>query len=148
MLGAGRAGIPQIVAPGCLDLIDFAAWEEVPERFRDRPCHAHNRLIASAALTPEERRETAREVAARMARSKAPVHFLLPRRGIEEWDREGEAAHDPGGLAAFLDEMRKAIPERVGFSELDCHINDEAFAKAALGVLDGWIAQGTVGTSV
>jgi uncharacterized protein (UPF0261 family) len=148
MLGAGRASIPQIVAPGCLDLIDFAAWEEVPERFRDRPFHAHNRLIASAALTPEERRETAREIAARMAKSRAPVHFLLPRRGIEDWDREGEAAHHPEGLAAFLDEMRKAIPERVGFSELDCHINDEAFAEAALGVLDGWIAQGTVKTSI
>jgi len=30
MLNAGRAGIPQIVAPGCLDLIDFAGWQEIP----------------------------------------------------------------------------------------------------------------------
>jgi len=27
---------------------------------------------------------------------------------------------------------------------VDCHINDPAFADAALAVLDGWIADGTV----
>lgn len=44
LLNAGRAGIPQIVAPGCLDLVDFPAWQAVPGRLRDRPYHAHNRL--------------------------------------------------------------------------------------------------------
>ena len=29
----------------------------------------------------------------------------------------------------------------------DCHINDAGFANAALGVLDGWIADGTVAVS-
>lgn len=144
MLGAGAAGIPQIVAPGCLDLVDFPAWQDVPERFRTRPFHAHNRLIASAALTPQERRATAREVAARMSRSAAPVHFLLPAGGVEEWDRPGAPAHDPEGLAAFLDEMRKMCPASAGFTEVAGHINDEAFAEAALAVLDDWIDRGLV----
>ncbi len=144
MLNAGRSGIPQIVAPGCLDLIDFAGWQEIPERFRDRPFHAHNRLIKSSALNSEERRETAREMANRLRRSKAPVHVILPNRGIEEWDREGGEAHDPKGLAAFCDEMRKVMTDPIRFSELDCHINDAAFADRALAVLDAWIADGTV----
>lgn len=144
MLNAGRSGIPQIVAPGCLDLIDFAGWQEIPERFRDRPFHAHNRLIKSSALNSEERRETAREMAIRLRQSKAPVHVILPNRGIEEWDREGGEAHDPEGLAAFCDEMRKVMTDPIRFSELDCHINDAAFADRALAVLDAWIADGTV----
>lgn len=144
LLSAGRAGIPQLIAPGCLDLIDFAGWQEIPERYADRPFHAHNRLIKSSALNEEERRDTAREVAARAAQATAPAHILLPLGGIEEWDKPGEPAHDPGGLAAFIDEMRKAVKPPVQMTEVDAHINDQAFADAALAVFDGWVADGVV----
>ncbi len=146
LTGAGEAGVPQIVSPGCADLIDFAAWQEIPERFRDRPFHAHNRLIASAALTSEERRELARDVAARLGRAKGPVHVLLPTQGVEEWDREGEPAHDPEALAAMLDEFGAAIRPPIELTRVDAHINDVAFSEAVLRVLDGWIASGRVST--
>jgi len=143
MLNAGAAGIPQIIAPGCLDLIDFAGWQEIPERYSDRPFHAHNRLIKSSALNNEERRETAREIGKRMAGAKAPAHVLMPLQGIEEWDKPGEPAHDPEGLAAFTDEIRKAIPTGQ-LTEVDAHINDQAFADAALALFDQWVADGVV----
>ncbi len=148
MLNAGKADIPQLVAPGCLDLIDFAGWQDIPERFADRPFHAHNRLIKSSALNNEERRETAREMGRRLAQSAAPVHVLLPTQGIEEWDRPGEPAHDPEGLGHFLDEMRSAIRPPARLTEIDAHINDQAFADAALQVFDAWIADGTVRITV
>ena len=144
LLNAGRQGIAQLVAPGCLDLVDFAAWQEIPERYRDRPFHAHNRLIASAAFNADERRETAREMAKRLAQAQGPVEVLLPLRGIEEWDKPGEPAHDPEGLAAFLDEMRKAITPPVVLREIDAHINDQAFADAVIERFDAWVADGTV----
>ena len=144
MLNAGRAGIPQIVAPGCLDLIDFAGWQDIPEQYQDRPFHEHNRLIKSSALNNEERRETAKEVAKRLAMSTAPVHVILPNQGIEEWDRPGDVAHDPEGLAAFLDQMLQSVKEPVQMTEIDAHINDQEFADAALAVFDGWLADGTV----
>lgn len=144
MLNAGAAGIPQMIAPGCLDLIDFAGWQEIPERYSDRPFHAHNRLIKSSALNAEERRETAREIGARIAKSTAPVHVLLPLQGIEEWDRLGDVAHDPDGLSAFIDEMRSAIRPPATLQEVDAHINDQAFADAALAVFDGWVEKGVV----
>ena len=144
MLNAGRAGIPQLIAPGCLDLIDFAGWQEIPERYADRPFHAHNRLIKSSALNNEERRETAREIGKRIAPSKAPVHVILTTQGIEEWDKPGGPAHDPDGLAAFLDEMLSVIKPPARWTEIDAHINDQAFADTALGIFDGWVADGTV----
>ncbi|MEM9106998.1 MAG: Tm-1-like ATP-binding domain-containing protein [Pseudomonadota bacterium] len=148
MLNAGRSGTPQLVAPGCLDLIDFAGWQEIPERFSDRPFHAHNRLIKSSALNEVERRETAREIAVRLSQSAAPAHVILPNQGIEEWDRPGQEAHDPGGLAAFLDEMRSVIKPPVAMTEIDAHINDQAFADTALALLDDWVADGTVSMDV
>ena len=144
MTNAGAAGIPQIVAPGCADLIDFAGWQEIPAAYADRPYHVHNRLIKSAASTPEERRTLIRDIAGRMATAKAPVHFIMPLQGIEEWDREGGPAHDPDGLAAMIDEVRQSVT--VPVAEVDAHINDQAFADQVLAILDGWIAEGLVKT--
>lgn len=144
LLGAGKAGIPQIVAPGCLDLVDFAAWQETPAQFAERPFHAHNRLIASAALNPEERRGTAREIQKRLSQATAPVQVILPNRGIEEWDKQGEPAYDPAGLQAFLDEMRNVIKEPVKMIEIDAHINDAEFANAALEIFDQWLQEGVI----
>lgn len=144
LLNAGLAGIPQLVAPGCLDLVDFAGWQEIPEQYQDRPFHAHNRLIKSSGLNGEERRETAREMASRLSESIAPVHVFIPNQGIEEWDREGGDAYDPDAFAEFLDEMRKVFLAPIVYDEIDCHINDEAFAIRALEIFDGWVEDGTV----
>jgi len=144
LLSAGRNGIPQLVAPGCIDLIDFAGWQQLPDRFAGRPFHAHNRLIKSAAFDSEERRETAREIGRRLAQAKGPVQVLLPTRGIEEWDKAGGPAHDAQGLAAFLDEMRRSITPPAKLIEVDAHINDRIFSHKALEAFDAWVADGTV----
>ena len=143
---AGAAGVPQIVAPGCIDLIDFAGWQDIPERFSDRPFHAHNRLIKCSAFNADERRETARFIAERLAGATGPTHFILPAGGIEEWDKPGAPAHDPDGLAAFCDEIRTVMKPPVVFTETQAHINDQAFADTALAILDGWMQDGTVVT--
>ncbi|GAB4271239.1 MAG: Tm-1-like ATP-binding domain-containing protein [Pararhodobacter sp.] len=145
MTNAGRAGIPQIVSIGCYDLVDLVGWHEVPEHLRDRPAHAHNRLLTSVVMTPDERRAMARTLCERLAGARGPVVFLLPTRGGNEWDREGGPLCDPEGLAAFVDELRAQCPANVTLVDLDAHINDPAFHDAALAVIDGWIAEGVVG---
>lgn len=144
MENAGRAGIPQIVAPGAVDMVDMPAWQDTPARFEGRPYHAHNRLIASVTVSPRQRRDVAHVVAARMAAARAPVAFLLPTRGLQEWDREGEPLHEPEALDAFLEEMRRAMPASVAFTEVDAHINAPEFAFRALDVFDRWVAEGIV----
>ena len=141
---AGRAGIPQIVAPGAVDMVDMPAWQETPARFAGRPYHAHNRLIASVTVSPQQRREVARVVAAKMGGVGAPIAFLLPTQGIQEWDQHGEPLHEPEALDAFLDEMRSVMPASVAFEEVDAHINAPAFAAKALEVFDRWVAEGIV----
>ncbi|WP_198087361.1 Tm-1-like ATP-binding domain-containing protein [Variovorax sp. E3] len=144
LLGAGRAGVPQIVAPGAVDMVDFQAWQAVPARYADRPQHAHNRLIASASTAPEMRREVARGIGRRLGAATGPTCLLLPLGGIEEWDRPGQPLHDPEGLAAFVDEMRACAPANVRLVELDAHINDDVFADAAMAVFDAWVSDGLI----
>lgn len=147
LTNAGKAGIPQLVAPGCLDLIDFAGWQSIPEQYSDRPFHAHNRLIKSSGLNAEERRETARELSARLKNAKAPVHVVLPTQGIEEWDRVGGVAHDPESFNAFVEEMCVVVKQPVQLTCIDAHINDREFADTVLRIFDQWLADGTLKTN-
>ncbi|WP_170760767.1 Tm-1-like ATP-binding domain-containing protein [Ruegeria lacuscaerulensis] len=141
---AGRVGTPQMVAPGALDLLDFAGWQEIPDQYADRPFHEHNRLIKSSVFNGEERRAWIRELANRLEAATGPVHFFLPVQGVEAWDKEGEEAHDPAALADMVDEARKVMPGRVPMTELDAHINDTAFCGVVLTQFDEWVETGVI----
>jgi uncharacterized protein (UPF0261 family) len=136
--------VPQIVAPGATDMVDFPAWAPPPARLRGRPSHAHNRLIASGMCDAAERREIAGEIARRLREAQAPSCLLLPLLGIEEWDREGQPLHDAAGLRAFVDALRGESWAPAEFVEVDAHINDTAFTDAALAVFDRWAATGRI----
>jgi uncharacterized protein (UPF0261 family) len=141
---AGQAGIPQIIAPAASDMIDFQTWAGTPEKYRDRPYHAHNRLIASTIMTPEEKRGFAHYIADKLAKARSPTTFLMPKRGLHAWDKEGEALHDPVGLEAMTEGFREAIKPPVRYLEIDAHANDIAFSDAVLAVFDAWVSQGIV----
>ena len=144
MLNAGQAGIPQIVAPGCMDLIDFAGWQNVPEIFRDRHIHIHNKLIKSTIFSRDERIAIAHDYASRLTKSKSPVHLIIPKNGIEEWDRPGGDTYDPDGLKAFTDTLKMAATDPIIVTEIDAHINDKAFTDKALEIFDLWVTDGTI----
>jgi uncharacterized protein (UPF0261 family) len=144
LTNAGRAGIPQVISIGCYDLVDLVGWQPIPPALQDRPAHAHNRLLTSVVQTPDERRQLARVICEKLAMAKGPSVFLLPNKGGNEWDREGGPLHDAEGLAAFCDEMRKAVPLNVTLVELDAHINDAEFSDATLRIFDQWVADGVI----
>ena len=144
LTNAGRTGTPQIVSIGCYDLVDFVGWQDVPPKLAGQEVHAHNRLLSSVMMTPDQRREMARTICDKLATATGPTTLLLPARGGNEWDREGGPLRDPEGLEAFLSEIRARCPANVTLVDLDCHINDPAFADAALEVFDAWVASGAV----
>lgn len=144
MTNAGLSGTPQMIAPACYDLVDLIGWHDLPERLKDRPIHAHNRLLTSAVLNTSERVAVARLMADKMSKATGPTRFILPNRGCNEWDRPGAPLHDAQGLAAFCNEIRAACPGNVALTELDCHINDDLFCQTVLELFDDWVAQGII----
>ncbi len=101
-------------------------------------------MIACAKLTPDERVAAANAISDKLMQAKGPTTFIMPLGGIDEWDKEGGPFRDEAGLAAFADTIREKIKPPVNLVELDAHINDDAFADAALTILDAWIADGTI----
>jgi uncharacterized protein (UPF0261 family) len=143
--GAGRAGVPQLVAPGAVDMIDFPAWGPPPAGFETRPRHDHNRLIASATLDIPRRRAVAAVLVERLAQAQGPTRLLLPMHGLHAWDLPGQPLHDAPGLSAFIEEITaRSHALGVDLLPVDAHINDDAFVAAALASFDEWVRQGRI----
>ena len=146
LTGAGMQGTPQLVAPGCYDLVDVVGWQPVPEKWKDHLQHAHNRLLTSIVMNNEERAQIAKAHGAQLAKATGPVAVLLPQDGLGEWDREGADLHDAEGLNVFLAELKQTLPTAVELYNIDGHINDPIFAETALKVFDDWCEKGLVRT--
>ena len=144
LTNAGLNGTPQIVAPGCYDLVDIVGWKPLPDKWSDHMKHEHNRLLTSIVLDDDERKSVARAHSEQLAKATGPVAMLLPEHGLGEWDRAGADLHNQAGLDAFLLELENTLPSNVVAHRIDCHINDAAFADKALEVFDGWRASGLV----
>ncbi len=141
---AGRAGVPQIVAPGAIDCVDLRPWQQHPDSLRDRPFHAHNRLIGSVRSTAADKRKVAGIVANKLNQATGPVAFVMPLGGVNEWDRPGQPMHDPEGIAGFAQEIQNSLAPRVTYVAIESHINDAAFAKSVLRIFDGWVEEGRI----
>ncbi|WP_027556034.1 Tm-1-like ATP-binding domain-containing protein [Bradyrhizobium sp. Cp5.3] len=141
---AGRMGIPQIVAPGAIDMIDIPSWKAPPPAYAGRARHTHNRLIASVVSTAPERRAVARTIARKLTSSRGKVKVIVPREGIQEWDRKGQPLHAPAAHQAFVEEFISALGPSVDVAELDAHINDVQFTDAVMTTFDDWVKQGII----
>ena len=144
LTNAGLNGTPQIVAPGCYDLVDVIGWEPLPDKWSEHMKHEHNRLLTSIVLDDDERRLVARAHSAQLTKATGPVAMLLPEQGLGEWDRAGADLHNQAGLSAFLLELEQTLPRNVVAHRIECHINDAKFADKALEVFDSWRASGLI----
>jgi uncharacterized protein (UPF0261 family) len=128
---AGELGLPQVVAPGALDMVNFGPRDTVPEAFRGRSFYQHNPTVTLMRTTPEENAELGRIVAEKLNAARGPVVVLLPLQGVSAIDAEGKPFHWPVADAAFRDALRRHLRSEIPVEEHDLHINDPAFAHAA-----------------
>ena len=127
---AAKTGTPAVVAPGCLDMVNFWAPETVPEGLRDRRLYRHNEKQTLVRTTPEENSALGRIIAGKLNASTGPVEVYFPLRGISVISAAGKPYHWPEADAALLESLRKHLSKGIPLHELDCHINDAPFAQA------------------
>jgi uncharacterized protein (UPF0261 family) len=127
---AGRAGIPQVVSCGALDMVNFGSIDTVPERFRSRKLHEHNPNVTLMRTTPEECTALGEIIARKLNDAKGPTTLILPLRGVSAMDKDGEPFHDIDADAALFDAIRRSVHPSVHLIEMNHHINDPEFADA------------------
>ncbi|MDE0131560.1 MAG: Tm-1-like ATP-binding domain-containing protein [bacterium] len=130
---AARMGVPQVVAPGAIDMICVGPLSTVPETFRSRAVQSHNELVTLVRTTPEENYRMGRTVAERLGTPQARTVVLVPLRGFSGLDVEGGPFHDPAAVDAFLEGVNSGVAPSVSVVGVDHHINDREFAEALVG---------------
>ncbi len=136
---AARAGVPQIVAPGCLDMANFGGPETVPEKYRGRRLYEWNPTVTLMRTTPAENITLGAMIAEKVNLSTAPVTVLLPLRGVSQLDSPGGEFWWPEADTALYDAIRAKLRPDIPVVELDLNINDPAFADTATDLLLGYI---------
>jgi uncharacterized protein (UPF0261 family) len=132
---SGRKGIPQLVSPGAIDMVNFGPVETVPLQFRSRNLYVHNPSVTLMRTTPEECSEIGRVTATRLNRACGPVTVLIPMQGVSAIDKIGAPFYSPEALDAYRRSLKASLSPTIRVVELDAHINDEGFAVAAADLL-------------
>ena len=127
-----RHRLPYVGSCGALDMVNFGAWDTVPERFRGRRLYRHNPTVTLMRTTVDECRAIGAFLADKLNAMTGPVRFLIPEGGVSAIDRPGQPFHDPEADRALF----SALEERFRPSaesklvRLPNHINDDAFIEA------------------
>jgi uncharacterized protein (UPF0261 family) len=127
---AARNGIPAIVTPGCLDMVNFYGAESVPEKFKGRTFYQHNPQVTLMRTTSEECAQLGRIMAEKLNHSRGPLTVLLPTRAISVISAPGQSFHDPVADSALFLALKTSLRPDIPVIEMDCAINDPPFAEA------------------
>jgi uncharacterized protein (UPF0261 family) len=137
---AGRAGVPQVVSLGALDMVNFGARDSVPPKFAERELYVHNPSITLMRTTPEECAELGRRIARKLSAATGPTALFVPLGGVSAIDADGQPFHDPEADEALFAAVREGLDrDRVELVEMDCNVNDPAFADAMAAKLDEYL---------
>lgn len=125
---AAKSGVPCVIAPGCLDMVNFGEKESVPGNFADRTFYIHNPQVTLMRTSPSECSQLGSILAEKINRYTGPVTVMIPEKAISVISAVGQPFHDPVADASLFDALRGQCRKPVETHALE--INDPAFAAA------------------
>ncbi len=128
---AGKAGIPQVVSTGALDMVNFGPFDTVPEKFKDRNLYKHNPTTTLMRTTKEENEKLGEIISEKLNMTQGPTALFLPLKGVSLIDVEGQPFYGPKEDSVLFETLREGIDKsKVEIIEMDMDINNEEFALA------------------
>ncbi|HEY2655653.1 MAG TPA: Tm-1-like ATP-binding domain-containing protein [Solirubrobacteraceae bacterium] len=147
---AGQMGVPQVVVPGAIDVINVLA--PIPEQFAGRTHHWHLPTVPLIRTSARESREIGAWMANKLNSARGPVRVLVPGHGFSSLDRPGGVFEDTEADTAWENALRAGLRDGIPVEVLPWNINEEPFARAVadavLTLLDGELVDNLVGNPV
>lgn len=128
---AARAGAPQVVSLGALDMATFGPKNSLPAHLRERLQYEHNPNTTLVRTTPEECAELGRRLAERLGAAGPLTSLFIPLRGFSRLASPGRPFWDPEADRALIDALKSHAYSQLDIREFDTTINDPAFGEAA-----------------
>ena len=128
MDAAAKANIPVVVAPGCLDMVNFGEMASIPEKFKGRNFYIHNPQITLMRTTADECRQLGEIVAKKANAYQAGTAIMIPKKAISVISVVGQPFHDAAADEALFAALKSNAT--VPVQEFDLAINDKEFAQA------------------
>ena len=125
---AGELGVPQVIAPGALDMVNFGPPDTVPEQFKDRTFYQHNPTVTLMRTTVAENAELGKIMGQKLSQANGPTTVIIPKQGVSAIDKEGQPFYSAEAEAAWIENLKANLGDNVTLIEMDNHINDDAFA--------------------
>lgn len=132
---AAKHGVPAIITPGCLDMVNFGPPETVPAKFQGRTFYQHNPQVTLMRTTSEECAQLGKVLAQKINLSTGPVTVLIPLKAISVISAPGKAFHDPAADKALFENLKAGLRKDMEVIEMDCEINDPRFAEQCANAL-------------
>lgn len=132
---AADRGIPQVLLPGAIDMVNFGPPDTVPTQFRQRHFLAHTPTATLMRSTGGELAAVGSFIARKLNLATAPATVIVPLRGFSAYDIEGGPFFDPDADHAFLSSLRASLRPDIEIIEIDAHINDPIVAECAVEAL-------------
>lgn len=135
--GPAIAGIPHVIVPGCLDMVNFGSPGTVPERYRNngRLFYEWNPMATLMRTNKEENACLGKILAEKANKSGTPAAFVLPLQGLSELDGEGEVFCDWETNQVLFDAIEQNVNDNIPVIKVDANINDAVFSEKAVEVL-------------
>jgi uncharacterized protein (UPF0261 family) len=133
----GRRGIPHLIVPGCIDMVNFGPPETVPQKYRDagRKFYEWNPAVTLMRTNVEENRRLGEIFAEKANAATGPTAVLIPRHGVSILDGDGQLFCDRDADEAMFTAIRERLHPEISFVEIDANINDALFAKQAIEIM-------------
>ena len=130
----GQRGIPHLIVPGCVDMVNFGAPSTVPEKYRQakRLFYEWNPSVTLMRTNVEENCRMGEIFAQKANAAKGPVAFLIPLRGVSMLDGDGQPFCNREADRAMFEAIKANRNPGIPVVELDLNINDPAFAAKAV----------------
>jgi uncharacterized protein (UPF0261 family) len=111
-------------------MVNFYGPESVPEKFKGRNFYQHNPQVTLMRTTPEECVRLGKILAEKLNGSAGPITVLIPRLAISVISAPGGKFHDPAADQALFSALKAGLRPDIEIVEMNCAINDPAFAEA------------------
>jgi uncharacterized protein (UPF0261 family) len=132
---AAETGTPQVVVPGCLDMVNFAHIDTIPERYKYREFYKWAPDVTLMRTSKEENKILAERLVQKVRRSPAAVTIFLPTKGISQIDIDGGVFYKPEINQVLFQTIKENARGVVNVVEMNAHINDYQFSEKLVGEL-------------